>query len=364
MQQVCVRLRAVGIFTPKKTMTAEVGSAPIKAAAGASMVGSFLSYTTGTEEQRALSIPTISRAISLMGSVVGSLELEHYSKQWNGEEYDEVYLPTEPWMERPDPKVTRNFIMTQTFIDLFLHGRSFWYVTSRYSTGLPASFTWLPASSISTPNQQGPQFYGQADVVMFNGVELPRNDVIQFLAPTQGILYSGARTMSISLHLDQAADRYATLETVPGYLQQKGGETMSGDELGDLAAAWAAARRNNAIGALNDYVEFIEYKTSPAETVASLRQYQALESARIAGVPPYLVGVATGGMTYQNAQESRQDLYLFGVAPYIQAIQETLSMENVLPRNRFVKFDIDDYLNQVEELDVSMPTTQEDVTND
>ena len=358
MQRVCVRLRAVGIFTPKKTMSPEMGSAPIKAAAGASMVGSFISYNIGSDEQRALSIPTISRAISLMGSVVGSLELEHYSRQWNGEEYDEIYLPTEPWMERPDPKVTRNFIMTQTFIDLFLHGRSFWYVTSRYSTGLPASFTWLPASSVATPNQQGPQFFGQADIVQFNGVELPTSDVIQFLAPTQGILYSGARTMSISLHLDQAADRYATLETVPGYLQQKGGETMSGEELGDLAAAWAAARKNNAIGALNDYVTFEEYKKDPSEVVAAMRQYQALESARIAGVPPYLVGVATGGMTYQNAEQSRQDLMLFGVAPYIQCIQETLSMDNVLPRNRFVKFDTDEYLNQVETMDVAMPTTE------
>ena len=343
MQRVCVTLHLVGIFTPKKTMSPEMGSAPIKAAAGASMVGSFISYNVGSDEQRALSIPTISRAISLMGSVVGSLELEHYSRQWNGEEYDEVYLPTEPWMERPDPKVTRNFIFTQIFIDLFLHGRSFLYVTSRYSTGLPASFTWLPASSVSTPNQQGPQFFGQADQVMFNGVELPTSDVIQFLAPTQGILYSGARTMSISLHLDQAADRYATLETTPGYLQQKGGETMSGDELGDLAAAWASARRNNAIGALNDYVEFVEYKKDPAEVVAQQRQYQALELARVANIPPYLVGVATGGMTYQNAQQARQDLYLFGARPFIDCIEQTLSAANVLPRNRYVEFDIEDY---------------------
>jgi len=177
-------------------------------------------------------------------------------------------------------------------------------------------------------------------------------------------LYSGARTMSISLHLDQAADRYATLETVPGYLQQKGGETMSGEELGDLAAAWASARKNNAIGALNDYVEFVEYKKDPSEVVADLRQYQALESARIAGVPPYLVGVATGGMTYQNAEQSRQDLMLFGVMPYLQCIQETLSMANVLPKNRFVKFDTDEYLKGVERMNEAMPTEQEDITND
>ena len=329
-------------------MSAEMGSAPIKAAAGSSQVGSFLSYSTGVGEERALSVPTVSRARDLIAAMIGSLELKHYSKQWNGDSYDEVYLPTEPWMDVPDPKVTRNFIMANTFSDLFFHGRAFWYVTTRYSTGLPASFTWLPAASISTPNQTGPQWFGQADVILFNGLEIPTNDVIQFLSPIAGMLYTGGRAMSIAQHLDQAADRYATLETTPGYIRQVNGEPMSGDELSDLAAGWAAARRNNAIGALNSFTEFIEYKTSPAETVSAQRQYQALELARVANIPPYLVGVATGGMTYQNAQQARQDLYLFGARPYIDCIEQTLSAANVLPRNRYVEFNIENYLSDAE----------------
>ena len=40
--------------------------------------------------------------------------------------------------------------------------------------------------------------------------------------------------------LETLHDRTATKEQVPGYLQQRGGETMSGEELDDLAAAWAA----------------------------------------------------------------------------------------------------------------------------
>lgn len=354
----------MGIFTPKKTMSAEMGSAPIKAAAGSSQVGSFLSYSTGVGEERALSVPTVSRARDLIAAMIGSLELKHYSKQWNGESYDEVYLPTEPWMDVPDPKVTRNFIMANTFSDLFFHGRAFWYVTTRYSTGLPASFTWLPAASISTPNQTGPQWFGQADVIMFNGLEIPTNDVIQFLSPIAGLLYTGNRAMSIAQHLDQAADRYATLETTPGYLRQVNGEPMSGEELSDLAAGWAAARRNNAIGALNSFTEFIEYKTSPAEEVSNQRQYQALELARVANIPPYLVGVATGGMTYQNAQQARQDLYLFGARPYIDCIEQTLSAANVLPRNRYVEFNIEDYLSDAELMPERTDVTVEESLND
>lgn len=342
----------MGVFS-RKVQTAQLGSAPIGAAAGASQIGSFISYNVGNTELLSLTVPTVSRARDLIAAMVGSLEFKHYTKQWDTEtqEYEEVYLPLDPWMERPDPNVTRNFILANTFSDLFMYGRAFWYVKTRYSTGLPASFEWMPAAMVSTLDQTGPQFFGKSNQIEFNGMMVDPNNVITFLSPIIGLTWTGARAVNIALHLDAAADRYATLETVPGYLQQTSGETMSGDELDDLAQAWAAARKNNAIGALNDYAKFVEFANSPGEVLDRQRQYQALELARIANIPPYLVGVATGGMTYQNAQQARQDLYLFGAKPYLDCIQQTLSMDNVLPRNRFMCFDLDDYLGENEMAD-------------
>jgi hypothetical protein len=51
-------------------------------------------------------------------------------------------------------------------------------------------------------------------------------------------------------------------------------------------------------------------------------------------------------MTYQNATQARQDLYLFGARIYLDVIEQTLSNADVLPRNRFVKFDVDGYLEE------------------
>lgn len=342
----------VGLFTQKIT-TAQTGSAPIKAAAGASSIGSFVNYSVGGLEERALSIPTISRARDLLASMIGCLELKHYTEQWTGEEYEEIYLPLERWMERPDPRVTRNFFLANVFSDLFFYGRAFAVVTERYQgSGFPSAMQWIPAHNVSTLDQVGPIWYGPSNQMAFNGQPLITNDVIQFLSPVAGLVYQGSRAINIAIHLDQAADRYATLETVPGYLQQKGGETMDGESLSELAAAWASARRQNAIGALNDYAEFVEYKNDPSETVMDTRKYQALELARIANIPPYLIGYDQSGMTYQNAQQARQDLYLFGARPFIDCIEQTLSMDNVLPRGRYVEFDLSDYLDQNEMADV------------
>jgi phage portal protein BeeE len=337
----------MGIFS-RKVDTAAFASAPVQAAAGASYIGNFINYTTSSAEVRALSIPTVSRSRDLLAGIIGSVGLKHYSKQWNGSDYDEVYLPLEPWMETPDPKVSRSFFFVNIMTDMMLHGVAYAYITTRYSTGLPASFTWLPASNISSTEQTGyPQYYGPSTELEFNGQPLNVSDVVQFLSPTDGILKLGARAINTTLFLDQAADRYASLETVPGYLQQIDGEDMSGDDLGSLASAWAAARKQNAIGALSRQVQFREFSQNPQEVISEQRKYQSLEMARLCSVPAYMVSAPQEGasMTYQNAQQARQDLYLFGARIYMDAIEQTLSSAQVLPRNRYVEFDIgdDDY---------------------
>ena len=338
-------------FFSRKIKTAEFASSPIKAAAGTGRSGALPMYgfMSGTFEETALSLPTVSRARDLLASTISGLEFRQYIKQWNGTEYEEIYVPNESWMENPDPKVPRQFILANTVTDLWMTGRAFWAITSRNATdGRPMSFEWLPSSNIQTPNQQGPQFFGMPDEIEFNGVQLDPSQIITFLAPTTGLMYSGRRSVNIATHLDQYADRAATIETVPGYLQQTAaGETMSGEELGDLAAQWAQARREgNVIGALNNYVNFVEFDRDPLEVNAAQREYQALDLSRMCSVPAYLVSAPTPGasMTYQNASQARQDLWLFGAQMYAHAIESRLSMNDVLSRGRYVCFDTDDLL--------------------
>jgi phage portal protein BeeE len=351
----------MGFFTRKTE--ASFASAPIKAAAGASFIGQFLNYQTGSDEVKALSIPTVSRSRDLIAGMIGALEMRHYSKQWTGEEYEEIYLPLEPWMERPDPKVTRSFFFANIFSDLYFYGIAYAYVTTRYSDGRPASFTWLPAANVSSTEQTGyVQFFGPSPELEFNGMPIDVSNVIQFVSPIEGLLKIGVRAINTSIYLDIAADRYAQLETVPGYLQQVEGEDLSGEDLGDLASAWAAARKSNSIGALSRQVQFKEYSQNPQEVVADQRKYQALEMARLCNIPPYLVGAPVEGasMTYQNAQQARQDLYLFGARIYLDVIEQTLSNSDVLPRNRFVKFDVDKYIGIEDSMDiVSEPSARE-----
>ena len=237
--------------------------------------------------------------------------------------------------------------MSWTFDDLLFFGRAFWYITSRTADGYPASFTRLPAGSITTTDMVGPVWFAPSKQVFFNGGQLDPENLVQFLSPSQGLIYAAPGAIDTALRLEAARNRNATSAIPAGILKQKSGEPLSAQELGDLAAAFNAARATNQTAALNEHLDYQETMTSPDKMLLiESSQYQALEAARLANVPPYLVGVSTGAYSYQSAQQARADLYIFGVKIYADAIAQTLSMDNVLPRGTYVEFDADEYLEE------------------
>lgn len=355
----------MALFGSKKVnATPAFASAPIQAAAGsaAQTVNAFYSYSVGASQELALSVPTVARSIQMIASMVGCLELKHYTTQWTGECYEEIYLENESWMDLPDPRVTRNFIFSQLTTDLILWGSGYWFITSRSSaTGRPLSFQWLPAAMVTLGDQQTAQRFGPSNEIFFNGIQLNTDDVVQFLAPTQGLLYTANRAISTALKLQQSADRFAVNEIAAGWLQQTdASEPMSAEDLSELAGAWRNARQVGAIGALNSVVTFKEFSSDPNKLqLVESRQFQALELSRSCGIPAYLLGIGVQGQTYQNAQSARQDLYLFGAKQYLDCIEQTLSMSPILPKNRYVEFDIEDYLqeNSMAEVPVEDPAS-------
>jgi hypothetical protein len=142
----------MGIFN-RTVNKAAISPPPAKAAAagaanytsrnngGTNMIGQYYSYVEGDARNRAMSVPTISRARDLMASVIGCMNLKMYTEMWNGSEMEKMPLAPRTWLRRIDPTVPNNFIMSWTFDDLFFFGRAFWYVTSRTARRLPSVVT-------------------------------------------------------------------------------------------------------------------------------------------------------------------------------------------------------------------------------
>ena len=340
----------------KGATKAAISPAPAKAAAaggytgnqaGVSMIGQYYSYQEGEARNRAISVPAINRARDLMASVIGCMPLRMYNERWMDGRREKIYLDPRSWLRRPDPTVPYQFLMAWTLDDLLMFGRAFWYISSRTADGYPASFTRLPAGSITTTDMVGPVWFAPSKEVYFNGGMINPDDLVQFLSPAQGLIYSSPGAIETALKIEAARNRNASSSIPSGVLRQVGGEPMTAQELADLAAAFNQARATNQTAALNEFVEYKETAMTPDKMLLiDSANYSALEAARIANVPPYLVGVSTGSYSYQSSQQARADLYIFGVKLYAEAIAETLSMDNVLPRGTYVEFDPTEYLSE------------------
>jgi hypothetical protein len=319
---------------PAVDKAAAAGSGFYRNAQGVNMVGEYWSYYEGDARNAAMSVPTLARGRDLMASVIGSTKLCMYREMWNEDErqMSEEELAPRAWLRQPDPAIPYSTFMSWLLDDLFFYGRGFLYISSRTQDGFPASFTRLPASMVQTMDQSGPVWFAPSNEVYFQGGMIDPKDLVQFISPIQGIVYQSTNAVQTALKLEASRYRNAESSLPSGVLRQTGGEPLSAQELAETAA-------------LNEFIEYMETKALPDNMLMiESANYQALEMCRLGNIPPYLAGVNIGSYSYQNARSAREDLYIFGARLYMDCVAQTLSMNNVLPRGTYVKFDIDEYL--------------------
>jgi phage portal protein BeeE len=291
--------------------------------------------------EAAMSVPTISRARDLICSAVGSLPLCLYTVRWNDATSAPVEERTPPagWMNRPDPNRTRQWVLSWTTDDLLFLGRAYWRITARYQTSYPSAFQWMPAADVAID---------ATGIVRYLGKVVDPSDVVEFLSPTDGILFTGWRTISTATNLDQAAERFSTTEIPAGWLEQtENSEPLDADELAALADSFGAARQQRAVAALNPFIRWHESTMDPSRLqLVEARRHQAVELARIANVPAYYVDAPPqgSGITYTNSAQARADLIDFAALPYIAAIEQTLGGPNVTPNGQAVRLDVNAWL--------------------
>lgn len=359
----------MGIFTRRETKAqiSPIGAVQKQAAvggtnlyqpqmAGPNLVGQYYTYVEGEARNRAMQVPAISRARDLHASVISAMPLKMYRERWNETDREMTYenLAPRSWLRRPDPAIPYETLMAWTFDDLFFFGRAFWYITSRTQDGYPASFTRLPAGSITTEDQSGPVWYAPSNAVYFQGGAIDPDLLVQFISPLQGVIYSSEQAIATALKIEDARYRNANTAIPSGILKQTGGEPLSATELADLAAAFNSARASNQTAALNEFLSYEATTATPDKMLLiESAQFSALQMAQICNIPPYLLGVPTGSYAYTNSRESRWDLWLYGTKTYAECITSTLSANAYLPNGTYVEFDTDEYLGEIDDANMN-----------
>jgi HK97 family phage portal protein len=282
----------------------------------------------------ALEVPAVARARNLICATIASMPLELYRKS-TGEE-----LGKPVWLNQPAINQPRSVTISYTVDSLLMYGWSVWIIKSRYQEdGRPASFEWIPNTRV-TP-------YYSSDGHLIEGYYIDQtfytnDDVVTFQSLNDGILTTGARVLRAALDLEIASSVAASTPMPTGYISNSGAD-LDPKEVQGLLAAWKNARSQRNTAYLTSTLSYNPVSYSPKEMLYNeAKQDYATQVARLCNIDAfYLSADANNSMTYSNLLDSRKQFVSLTLQPFISAIEDRLSMNDVTAVGNEIRFDLD-----------------------
>jgi HK97 family phage portal protein len=299
---------------------------------------SFLNSAVYITRTEALAVPSVSRCHSLITGVIGSIELNLYKKSTGAE------LESPIWLEQPDYRQPRSVTISATVSDLFMHGVSFWEVTQVFAdSGRPSNFAWVSYDRVTQKlNSTNTLVVGYT--VDGSGLR-PQNglgSIVTFQAlDSLGILGRGGRTIKAALDLEKASAIAAETPQASGYIQNSGAD-LPEEQITGLLSAWKLARQQRSTAYLSSTLRFEANNFSPKDMLYNeAKQMFATEIARLCNTPAYLLSAdLNNSLTYSNVLDERRQFTDMTLMPFMIAIQERLSMDDLTARGNEVRFNV------------------------
>ena len=286
----------------------------------------------------ALQVPTVAKCFQLLTGTIGGIPLNLYNKT-TGEE-----LGSPIWLQQPDIRQPRSVTIAYTVQSLAAYGQAFWQVKSQYSDdGRPARFEWVANTRVTTKlNARSTE----VEFYTLNGEVLPKDGVgslITFQALNPGVLQTGARTIQAALDLERAA-AISAATPMPTSIIKNNGADLPEAQIQGILAGWKAARQSRSTAYLTSSLELQTFGFSPKDMMYDeAKQSLSTEICRLMNVPAYMASSdANKSMTYQNVLDARKEFYAYTLAPYVCAIEDRLSMNDITNAQNVVRFDVNE----------------------
>ena len=316
-------------------------------------LGGYNNYATAIDRQNAMSVPSIAQCRNLICGTISSIPLEVYSSS-TGEEITDLPL----WVRQPDTRAPRAVTISWTVDSLLMYGVAYWRVTEVYADdNRPSRFEWIQNDRVTLKLNK---FNSEVDYYMVNGERVPDSGVgslITFQHLDQGILLRGSRTIKAAADLELAAAIAAQTPQPSGYIKNNGAD-LPDDKIQGLLATWKNARLAKSTAYLTSTLEYTPTQFSPAEMLYNEGiQNMSLQICRMMNVDAtYLSAETMRSNTYSNILDKRKEFHAYTLQPYITAIEDRLSLDDLTPRGQVVRFAVNEtYLrgNPLERLQVT-----------
>jgi HK97 family phage portal protein len=252
------------------------------------------------------------------------------------------------WLRNPDPDIYTSWdeFAKQLCWDYQL-GEAFVIVTARYATGYPARFHVVPPWAVNVDMVDGIRRYSIGRVDVTADLLHIRYQSSVDDARGHGPLEAGRARLVADRVLNQYAAAFAGAGGIPASILTHP-EELTAKQASDLQAQWVLARQSS-IGepaVLSGGVTHEAIQTNPKDmALVDLAQLTGSRIAVLLGVPPFLVGLPSGGdsMTYANVSSLFDYHWRAGLRPKAQTVMAALS-QWLLPRGAGVEVNRDAYV--------------------
>jgi HK97 family phage portal protein len=334
-------LQTLGIT--KKDVTAQLAPALMNQSYGAGVFsyGGMYGSTNGApfmDRYIALQVPSVARCRNLIAGVISSIDLELYNKKTGKE------LESPLWLEQPDIRMPRSVMIAMTVDSLLFFSQAFWRCTSLYADdGRPSGFEWIANNRVTTTtNRDGTE----VESYSINGVRAPMSGIgslVTFQSLLPGVLETGARTIQSAIDVQKAAAVAAGTPMATGFIKNSGAD-LPESQVSGILAAWKAARASRSTAYLTSTLDYQSVGFSPKDMLyTEASQYLATEISRLMNVPSFMISAdMNNSLTYQNILDARKEFVAYSLQPYISAIENRLSMDDITRHGNIVKFAIDE----------------------
>ena len=286
----------------------------------------------------ALQVPDVSRCRNLICGVIASIDLELIQKSTGRK------LENPVWLDQLDLRQPRSVTISYLVESLLLYGVGYLRVNSVYQDdGRPSGFEWVANTRVTVTTDQ----YGdEVDYYSINGQRVPDSGVgslITFQSLLPGVLETGGRTIQAALDIQKAASVAAATPMATGFIKNSGADLPEAQIQG-LLASWKAARASRSTAYLTSTLDYQTVGYSPKEMMYNeASQYLATEIARLMNVPAYYISAdMNNSMTYQNIIDGRKEFVAYSLQPFLSAIENRLSMDDITRRGNVVRFALDE----------------------
>jgi HK97 family phage portal protein len=258
--------------------------------------------------------------------------------------------PTLPddWLDNPDPAKYASWeeFAKQLFWDYQL-GEAFVLCTARYANGFPARFHVVDPWYIDVEMLAGRRRYTIGRVDVTDDMLHIRYQGSASDAHGHGPLEAGSSRLLAASVLTRYGTNIATTGGIPNSVLKYPDE-LSASQAGDLQAQWVAARMSTLglPAVLSGGVTFETLQYSPTDmALIDLLQFNESRIAVLLRVPPYLVGLPSGGdsLTYSTVSMALDFHWRAGLRPQAQAVTAALSSW-LTPRGTRIEVNRDAYV--------------------